>query len=385
MKTWSTSDFANAMKSAVKSYAKPKLLHQKGIQLYFNGFWRNGDKQNICIWLDKATWHDAKTGEGGGCKEFAKTAFNISLSEFMERFGSSNSFSNISTLDISNTFRNIPQQIKTDYQILIDDLFKELCRKNNHDNDQATIWLKSKRGFINPRFYIGSGFISISYEDIQIFDKSHQYFVEKRLAISEQIVVPLREIKSNKVKNLFFRSINECNKEEKSRLLPNCGGWHDSDGAPRAFGFPNLIEEFGHLIICEGMADYFAVECLLDCNEKILPIGASNADGISKWSRWLSNKGYNGKVTILYQLDTAENGHFSTKTIGVFKAIEALKYLNTHQIKAQIFDWPFFLKNTTTHPSLIKDIADILSVNAHFKEYNFDHLQETFLRTITKQ
>jgi hypothetical protein len=62
-----------------------------------------------------------------------------------------------------------------------------------------------------------------------------------------------------------------------------------------------------------GMADYFAAECLLDCDEKILPIGASNAEGIVKWAQYLIETRYRGLALILHQLDKDDNGELSTK------------------------------------------------------------------------
>ena len=78
--------FCYSYENSITSHANDRALTQDGNELKFNGFWRNGDKQNVCAWLDRATWHDAKTGEGGGCKEFAKIAFGMNLSDFMERF-----------------------------------------------------------------------------------------------------------------------------------------------------------------------------------------------------------------------------------------------------------------------------------------------------------
>jgi len=79
-------DYSNAMKNAIENNSNHRLLKTVDDKILFNGFWRNGDKQNICFWPSTATWHDAKTGEGGGCKDFAKIAFGLSLPEFMERF-----------------------------------------------------------------------------------------------------------------------------------------------------------------------------------------------------------------------------------------------------------------------------------------------------------
>src|SRR5580658_3777199 len=83
---WTTNDLAQAMSNAVSQRADSRFVKWDSNSVRFNGFWRNGDKTNVRLWLDRATWHDAKTGEGGGCKEFAKIAFNMDLKEFMHGF-----------------------------------------------------------------------------------------------------------------------------------------------------------------------------------------------------------------------------------------------------------------------------------------------------------
>lgn len=381
MATWDVTDLSKAMESAVRTHAIGKLIKQRDGKLQFNGFWRNGDNQNVCLWLDKATWHDAKTGEGGGCKEFAKTALNMSLPEFMNRYGALDSGSD--TVDIAKTFAEASLNRRSSLGKPVAQIFKELLKRDGNRNDLAQAWLETKRGFKRSRFYIGSGFTNLTVEDVECFEPQHRHFIRQRLAVSDQIIVPLRGILSDDVQNLFFRSISECGKDDKSRLLPNVGGWTEADGTPRAFGFPHLIHNFSNLLICEGMADYFAAECLLDCDEKILPIGASNAEGIVKWAQYLIETRYRGLALILHQLDKDDNGELSTKKVGASKAVDALRLLKENNINAQLFNWPFFLQNTTSHPSKIGDLADALSVNARFSNCSFEHLQDIFLLTLT--
>ncbi len=382
MATWDVTDLSRAMESAVRAHAMGRLLKQKSHKLQFNGFWRNGDDPNVCLWLNKATWHDAKTGEGGGCKEFAKTAFNMSLSEFMNRYGTTSGGSD--SLDIAKALADGSSDKRNALSKRVDQIFKEILKRDSSRNDPAKTWLENERGFKNSRLYIGSGFANLTSEDVDCFESQHRNFIRQRLAVSDQIVVPLRGIHSDEVQCLFFRSIGKCGKSDKSRLLPNVGGWTEEDGTPRVFGFPHLIHNFPSLLICEGMADYFAAECLLDCNEKILPLGASSADGIIKLAHHLINTKYSGVVLILHQLDKDEDGELSTKKVGPSRAINALKEFKESNIRARIFDWPFFLQNTTSRPSKIADIADALSVNAKFNECSFEHLQDIFLLTLTK-
>lgn len=374
---WSVDDFSHAMANAISAVASPKLTKKADNKISFNGFWRNGDKQNICVWLDKATWHDAKTGEGGGCKEFAKTAFNMDLAEFMNRYGALNPDPRPTTKLVPIVFQKKPSIGRT-----VHELWQHLQKVEIAREDVAGEWLIKKRGIESPRQVLNCGFANLHREKISIFDAQHQSFITHRVSLAPQIVVPLRGTASTEIKNLFFRSIVNVSKEEKSRLLPNVGGWTEHDGSPRAFGFPSLIKDSPHLILCEGMADYFSVKFLINGNRDFLSIGAANADGLSKWAKWLVTTKYKGRVTVLYQIDEDENGALNTKRIGPKKAVEALRYLKENQVHAQLFDWPFYLRHTSSHPSRINDIADSLSTEITYKECGSHHLQEVFLLSL---
>ena len=349
------------MYNAIVQTGNNKYTHIQKNKLLFNGFWRNGDKPNVCMWLDQATWHDAKTGDGGGCKEFAKAAFSMNLTEFMNRYGRSATGSE--TLDVAKAFKERPPSLPASINKPIEHIFKDLCQRDKEGRiDKANGWLETKRGLTNPRFYIGSGFANLTKEDVFLFESQHQNFIHQRLTTANQMVVPLRGVHSDSIQNLFFRSIGECPKEEKSRLLPNGGGWHDQSETPRAFGFPHLISDFPHLILCEGMADYFAAECLIGCDHHYLPIGAASASALNKWAEWLVKIKYNGRVILLYQLDTNKNGQVSSSGTGQAKATETLKILLTNKIKSRLFNWGRFLKHISSITEIPKDIADLCPV-----------------------
>lgn len=356
---WTTHDFSAAMTNAINHNASPKYLRRSEGKITFNGFWRGGDKQNICMWLDRATWHDAKTGQGGGCKEFAQIAFNMTLPQFMDQFG--HCLPEISRPKIS---RPKPQPKSLD----VDSLWRMLLDKDAKRIDVAGQWLENERGFETARTAIASGFANLHNDDVELFDPSLKSFVAERLSLGPHVVAPIRGRSSTKVQNLLFRTLNSVEKSEKSRLLPNAGGWSEADGKPRAFGFPSLIPDFPNLIICEGMADYFAVECLLDGECLYLPIGALSASALLIWAQFLIKEKYAGHVVILHQLDEDESGRVSTGRVGLAKAGSALKELWSGNVKATLFNWPDYLKllrakNPHIRLSLIKDIADCLNPN----------------------
>lgn len=368
---WSVSALARAMEQSVRSQANQKFIKTTNDKLLFNGFWRSGDRSNVCIWLNKATWADAKTGEGGSCKEFAKVAFNLSLPEFMERFGHA-SIASPSIPSIRVSKQHARQTTS------IDDIWSRLVESKNNSLDYAEHWLKEVRGFDSPREAIGSGFLSLEKKHLSLFDVEHHNFILQRLSVGPQLVVPIRSPVSQRVDNLFFRCLSNVDINDKSRLLPGRGGWTEKEGSPRAFGFPHLIHDFPKLILCEGMADYFATECLLGCGANYLAIGAANASALNNWASWLSTTGFKGSVIILYQLDKDPLGRISSLGVGQSKASQALKTLLENKISASLFKWPNFLKCVDTSKHQPNDIADVC------KAYGSKAISDQFMATLSE-
>lgn len=375
-KTWDARDLSQAMFNAISQCANNRFLRQRGDTVKFNGFWRDGDKQNICAWLDKATWHDAKTGEGGGCKEFAKVAFNMNLPEFMEKYGQRSHVFNISIPSSNSANTKTANALAVGY---VNHIWRELCLREQNKTDHAGHWLEHKRGMKNPRSSISSGFVNLFHEDLELFDKSHHGLIKNRLLLGPNLIAPIRGTQSDKVENLFFRAINPVAKDQKSRLLTGAGGFGVTENYPRAFGFPHLIRDFPNLILCEGMADYFALECLLHGEERYLPVGVSNASALSRWAKWLVMSKYKGRVIIIYQLDINDKGEIVASATGQQNAIEALKILKTAQISSELFRWPYFLKKIPNLQKIPEDIAEVYSTAPETR----DLLAKIFIQEIT--
>jgi hypothetical protein len=362
---WSLVDLANAMRNSVLRSAHSRFIKEIDGKILFNGFWRDGDKQNVCIKLEKASWHDAKTGDWGGCQKFAQVAFNLSLPDFMERFGKTN-------------YIPIPKgsasSQKKELSHSLDSIWLKLLERNSK-RSAAQLWLK-ERGFDSPQEFIGSGFASIENSDLTLFELKQQSFIKHRLSLGPQFLAPLRSSYSATVKNLLFRSMSSVDKNDKSRLLPDSGGWSEEDGSPRAFGFPHLINDFSHIILCEGMADYLATECLLGSNENYLALGAANASALNSWARFLSVRKYPGHITLLYQLDVDSGGKISSEATGQAQAIKAIKTLLENKIAASLFKWANFLRRIRAHNHRPNDIADVCKI------YGSSSLSEHFIATI---
>ena len=370
---WNVRDLGNAMRNAVLRHANPRLTKERNNKILCNGFWRDGDKQNVCIWPDTATWKDIKTEEGGGCKKFAEHAFNLSLPEFMERYGNLFSPQLKKHREVPNNNKFITESLNV--------IWKKIL-KDNHLVSRAADNFLEARGFINPRTCIGSGYVELKTEHCDFFTSSHAAFLRDRAEQGTQLLVPIRDISSEQVSNLFVRNLAPQSLDQKSRLLPNMGGWHDDEKNPRAFGFPHLVHEFNHLLLFEGMADYFAGEYLINHDHNFLPIGVPSASFFPKWAELLVNRKYNGSVTIIYQLDR-QNGKLSIDAVGTKFGAEALKILRNHRFKATAFDWPRFLEKIYHQVDMhsVGDIADICqSQISHHVE--FSHLSNAFLEVL---
>lgn len=368
---WDIKDLGEAMRNAVLRHAEPRFIKERNNKILCNGFWRNGNKQNICIWTDTATWKDIKTDMGGGCKKFAEHVFNLSLPEFMTQYGSS-------------FFKPKQIQHKSNGKIIFAESLNMIWIKIQKDKNtsKAAYDFLENRGFINPAFCIGSGYADLTNTNCNLFSSAHRNFLQDRIKKGPQLLVPIRDISSDRVCNLFVRTIAPKNSEQKSRLLPGMGGWHDEDKNPRAFGYPHLFNEFDHIILLEGMADYFAGEYLIDHDHKFLPIGVPSASFFPKWAELLMQRKYKGRVTILYQLDR-QNGRLSINAVGTKFGAAALKILRNHNCRANTFDWPGFVEKIHHQVDMqtIGDIADICrSQISH--NVNFSFLSKSFLEAL---
>lgn len=372
---WELGALAQAMENAIVQHAHPRFLRRNNELLKFNGFWRDGDRQNVCLWTNKATWHDAKTGQGGGCKEFAKTAFNMTLPDFMKQFGNTAfPYPMRNVFELRKPFGEIKDTLPSKSINLIWSQINNIA-----SNDLGLTWLEQERGFKNINTYVGSGFICLQDEHISHFETIHHDFLKYRLSVGPQLLVPLRSAHSDAIKNIFFRTITPCDNDVKTRLLPHAGGWHDPDDSPRAFGFPHLIKDFPNLVLCEGMADYLACELLLDREHNFLPIGVGSATALPKWANWLADNKFNGQVIIIFHLDQDKHGNLSDIGIGQNNAVRCANYLCSSGVGAKLFSWLKFMKRLNNFTE-IRDLADVFKL-----ESELDHLQEIFLQTIHEE
>lgn len=369
---WDKSDFGQAMVNAVYRHAQPKYIRHVGDKLTFNGFWRDGKKRNVCIWPDQAAWSDLRDSENGysnkgGVKSFAKTVLNMNLPEFMNQYGNGQR--------VSLVKEQRQKSFSPDY---VNAIWEELLKRDQGRANPALHWLAHTRKFRSHALSTTLSFANLYGEEVDLFAREHRPLIQHRLNLGQNIVVPLRGIDDDKVENLYLRALDNIDKEDKARLLTNCGGWHSRNDAPRAFGFPYLIHDFPNVVICEGMADYFAAECLLDADEKYLPIGAPGTAAINKWGEWLSQAKYSGRIHLIYQLDPDQSNSLSTYGAGQKAAVNARRTLSNAGQIVNLFNWTFFLRLTTGWHKAPRDLADVFICT----DGPEDLLSEAFLNTL---
>ena len=376
---WTLDHFNYALRAAIEKHANKKFLRTYSNKILFNGFWRQGNKQNVCAWLNKATWSDAKTGESGGIKEFASVAFGLSLPEFMNEYGPTCSQS------------TKPVEIKKEKPVIcdLDSIFKTLGKNRVAKEDHAALWLEEARGIELPREKIYSGFENITPKEAHLFSQAHKGFISHRTKTGKHLVAPLRSPQSDKIENLFFRKIGFLGEnfgaEEKSRLLPNVGGLSKKDGTPLGFGLPHLVEEADIVVLCEGFADTLCLEAMLEDHLNITVIGSPSAKFLPKWSQWLANN-CNATLFVVYHLDHSKDDSLG---VGQENAIAAANIYRNAKKRAHLFPWPKFLlqlkrlgmENAITN---FRDVGDICQ-NRFVWQVSFEQLQKNFANIILKR
>lgn len=82
--TWTSEDYGAAMIRCCEERADNIRRTKDGVRCA--AFYRGGDDDNLCVSEAKGCYHDQKTGESGGAKDFAGL-LGMKLPEFMDRYG----------------------------------------------------------------------------------------------------------------------------------------------------------------------------------------------------------------------------------------------------------------------------------------------------------
>lgn len=88
-------------------------------------------------------------------------------------------------------------------------------------------------------------------------------------------------------------------------------------------------------------------------------------------------------MTIVFHIDVNKKNEISSKETGPLKAIQAAKILRGQRVSIQLFPWSDYIKNTTTKPQQIRDLADSVEQAMVNQDCNLEHLKEVFQRFLT--
>jgi hypothetical protein len=154
---WEKHDFGQAMVNAVYRHAPHKYIRHIGDKLTFNGFWRDGQKRNVCIWPEEAAWsdlHQNSVGSSkGGVTSFAKTVLNLELNDFMQQYGNS-------TAKPAGVKKQSSENFSADY---INGIWATLIKRNENRTEHVDHWLTKARNLPEPHRFIGYRFWVYQY------------------------------------------------------------------------------------------------------------------------------------------------------------------------------------------------------------------------------
>lgn len=279
--------------------------------------------------IRRGTWHDAKTGEGGGVKEFAKIAFDLDLPHFMERFGSIITDAGVPKTGVPAGMTNSVSHTTGD----LNAVWKKLQPYKQH----ADLWLRQQRG-IKAGSLTQQLFADICAKQAQLFPKPISSFLIRVLRDKTALISPLINPATEQVVNFLLR-FTDNNSHNKAVFLP--GLPIVGEEVPFGFGSPQLFTDFPEIILCEGLTDTLTANYLTEDNEKVLVIGAPSARQLPLWGKWLAHN-CSAKVTIVYHLDKAGED-ISIQGIGQKNALKALSYFADTPARASLFPWSRFL------------------------------------------
>lgn len=321
-------DLAYAMQRAVEQHAAPRTLSRVGPRMYFNGWWREGKNPNCLVNVGNATWHDFKTGEGGGCKHFAQTAFGLGLRDFLDRFG---------RLDPSQP--RIPPPPEPPPRDGIPAFWDQLKARAA----ASAAWVR-RRGV--PPDEVVSGFADLSagaFRHEPYMEGWVQRFVR---ANGQAIVVPMRSMATGAVENLHFRSLIP---GRERRFMPRGRlTWQDD---VRLYGMADKALDAGLTVVTEGAFDTMALEAMLRPLSEVCVVGVAGTGLYTALARALFRK-RRGSVMFVPQVDDA----------GLLATAKAAALLEEGQVPYRMFDWDRLLERLDVPQC--KDVGDVVKARA---------------------
>ena len=340
----------------------------------FNAWWRGGDGLKVVIFMDKATWGDIKSGEGGGAKDFARVALGCTLGEMLKRYGDGQptrpQAPAVAAPPEEASSGWTPEHITATWERHVD------AHAGQAGEQAAREWLRERRG-IPTGARMESGLFPA---DAQLFpadvmverrqggQTSVRSWVEDVLrTMGSAYLVPLRAADTNRVAGLVLRlHTPKTIKEDviKSMSVRGIKVDRGADAPPLGFGWPGAARRADLVILVEGAPDTWAVEALAP--DGALVVGVNGVWGLATlrekeparpgpWATWLAE--HRTLPTVLIPQNDAPPACTSQQSCSA-----AAKHMASKGARVALFPWRGFLAEMEALGADLdgfKDMADV--------------------------
>lgn len=322
------------MLAAIHANADPRSVRQRRDHVDFNAWWRGGDGPSVRIYPSRATWRDIITGESGGAKDFAATAFGgMSLRDFMQRWGdpSARPAPRPAPVQLPNIWENnAAAHVWHRHEVQGSPFLDRWCVVRG--------WPITEIGSLCSPFRADAGWpTGVCRDDGTTLPQ----WLKEKMTAGRAILMPLRSARDGGVASLVLRWPNPPPGALKSMTLPGCK-LLDNDGTPRGYGDASGVWREARTFLFEGGPDTVAGDIVL--GRGVVSAGAVSAGELPKWARVLAHK---GPVVVVPHLDKDSSKRPGEGFAGQKASAELVEAVRAAGREAHLFPWRMFLHRLT--------------------------------------
>jgi hypothetical protein len=327
-----------------------------------NAFWRGDPKVTVKIFTTTGAWSDAKTGESGGARDFARLN-GMTLRQLLRAFPAQGRVDRSPTPQVPLTrllpplppLPDIPGQLATqtpaaptfNAQAVWDAAVSDTASK-----ERARSYLANDRGLGSFVAAINDGYAGLNAAPCVVGER-----LATLLGEGVAVAVPLRDV-YGQIANVAFRLTHPRDGQPKCVTLP--GSSIGVPGRPVGFGNMRAAGNARILLIAEGLMDTLVAQALV--GPDVIVIGAHSASQLgSQWANAMPRALSPGtQIHLLPHMDG--NG------VGMKAMSELHRNLVDDGKQAAMVRWSRVLGNLGI-PEIalgvvIKDLADLLRVRS---------------------
>lgn len=378
METLDAITLSNAMVAAAQQHAT--AFESRGAEVHCNAWWRGGDGLKVCIYVERATWKDIKSGDSGGARDFARVALGCSLKEMLERYGSlpaapRTATSVLHAVDARDGWT--PDLVTATWERHVVEhtrcggcptcLAGGTCPSSAGEL-AAREWLQQTRG-IPTSARMESGLLpadpALFPAEVQVerrgggISSVRDWVADVHRGMGPAFLVPLRcaaqddGAKPNRVVGLVLRlaAAKQLNGTTFKSLTVKGIRQGRSPLGPWGFGWAGAALRSSQLLVVEGAPDTWAAEALAPSGTVV--VGVNGVEQLRGWAEWLKQRRL--PTVFIPQLDAAP--HVSQTA---FQA--AAKATGAAGVPSRLFPWGAFkaeLEAFGISMEKVKDLADV--------------------------